>query len=288
VGTSAATILHFVLLPPESDDPKCEPTAILASRLEPPYNNANGAGVQQILLLPKVAKALILCNNTLSFYSLPELSLDTTAKPLTCSWVGGVDLNADDDDARDGVIVMLGLKSKLRLIKIFEDARPQSLKVIEYGGCLASVRRDDFSCAADSHSYALLDLERQQKIGLFPISSLDPEAGEIGGAAEDIATTHHIPSRSVSSASVQPPGPVLGEQRGHARSSSLGIFGSPGSGTQRTESPRPPGQRYGFDVPEALSRTVSPVPGKGSKPPQGEYALFRQSFASRTKRRGRK
>lgn len=267
VGTSAAEILHFVLLPPDPDSLSREPTAIIASRLEPPYNNANGAGVQQILLLPKVNKALILCNNTLSFYSLPELSLDTTAKPLTCSWVGGVDLNAEDEDGADGVIVMLGLKSKLRLIKIFEDARPQSLRVIEYGGCLASVRRDNFSCAADAHSYALLDLERQQKIGLFPISSLDPDAGDIGGAAEDIATSQHTPSRSVSSASVQPPGQAPSEHRGHARSSSLGIFRAGSPAPPRTESPRPPGQRYGFDVPEALSRTVSPAPTRSPSRP---------------------
>lgn len=254
VGTSAAEIIHFVLLPPEPDDPTGEPTAILASRQEPPRLQHTGAGVQQILLLPKAGKALILCDNTLSFYSLPELSFDSTTKPLTCSWVGGVDLNLEDEDYGDGVVVMLGLKSKLRLIRISENARPQSLRTIEYGGCLASVRREAFSCAADVHSYALLDLERQQKIGLFPISSLDPDAGHIGGAAESISTASH--GRSASGASFQPP------ERGHARSSSLGIFGGGDSTPARTESPRPSAQRYGFDVPESLSRTVSPAPGR--------------------------
>ena len=218
--------------------------------------------MQQILLLPKVGKALILCNNTLSFYSLPELSRDTSAKPLTCSWVGGVDLNAEDDDGSEGVVVMLGLKSKLRLIKISEDDRPQALRTIEYGGCLKSVRRDNFSCAADSHSYALLDLERQQKIGLFPISSLDADAGDIGGAAEDIASTQHGPARSTSSASIQPGSLPRSEPRAHGRSSSLGVFGAGGPASLRTESPRPPAQRYGFDVPESLSRSMSPAIGR--------------------------
>jgi hypothetical protein len=216
--------------------------------------------VQQILLLPKVNKALILCNNYLSFYSLPELSPDNNAKPLTCSWVGGVDLNADDEDGSEGVIVMLGLKSKLRLVRISEDARPQGFKVIEYGGCLTSVRRDTFSCAADSHSYALLDLENNQKIGLFPISSLDPDAGDAGGAPEDITSAQHGPSRSVSSASMRPQGHE--EQRGHGRSTSLNIFGGSGPGSLRAESPLPPKQRYGFDVPESLSRTMSPAPSR--------------------------
>jgi hypothetical protein len=172
VGTSAAEILHFVLLPPEPSDASEEPTAIIASRLEPPHNDPDGPGVQQILLLPKVNKACILCNNTLSIYSLPELSPESNFKPIPCLWVGGVDLNEEDDDGADGVVVVIGLKKRLRLVQISENSPPKALKAIEYGGCLVSVRRDTFSCAADAHSYALLDVVHQQKIGLFPISSL--------------------------------------------------------------------------------------------------------------------
>ncbi|KAF2683668.1 hypothetical protein K458DRAFT_339712 [Lentithecium fluviatile CBS 122367] len=256
VGTSAAEVLHFVLLPPETDDPAEEPTAIIASRLEPTYNNDTGAGVQQILLLPQVNKACIRCNNTLSFYTLPELSPDSNSKPFTCSWIGGPDLNAGNGNSEEGVVVMVGQKSKVRLVRITEDAPPRAIKMIEYGGCLLSVRRDAYSCTADSHSYALLDVENQQKIGLFPISSLDPDARDVGGAAEDITATLQPPSRSVSSASVHPRGPPE-EQRGHSRSTSLGLFGT--DPASRTASPHPPRQRYGFDVPESLSRAMSPA-----------------------------
>ncbi|USP80313.1 uncharacterized protein yc1106_07587 [Curvularia clavata] len=264
VGTSAAEILHFVLLPPESDDPSEEPTAIIASRLEPPHNDANGPGVQQILLLPSINKACVLCNNTLSLYSLPELSPDSTFKPIGCLWVGGVDLNQDvDASPEDGVVVIIGLKKRLRLVQISENSPPKAIKAIEYGGCLVSVRRDTFSCAADAHSYALLDVVHQQKIGLFPISSLDPDAGDIGGAAEHLATVPNAPSRSVSSAS---PHPRPEDQRGHARSTSLNVLGL-GSPASRAASPRPL-QRYGFDVPESLSRDISPAPTRSSTQPQ--------------------
>lgn len=168
-----------------------------------------------------------------------------------------MDLNSEDEADSDAAIVMVGLKSKTRLIRVTEDAAPRSHKLIEYGGCLVSVRRDNFSCAADSHSYALLDVEHQQKITLFPISSLDPDAPNVGGAAEDIATSQHVPSRSVSSASAHP----REEPKGHGRSTSLGIFGTSSPGSIRTESPRPARQRYGFDVPESLSRTMSPASG---------------------------
>jgi hypothetical protein len=235
VGTSAAEILHFVLLPPEPGDAAEEPTAIIASRLEPPHNDDTGPGVQQILLLPKVNKACILCNNTFSIYTLPELSPDSNFKPIPCLWVGGVDLNEDTDGhAGDGVVVVIGLKKRLRLVQISEHSPPKALKAIEYGGCLTSVRRDTFSCAADAHSYALLDVVQQQKIGLFPISSLDPDAGDVGGAAETLATVPSAPSRSVSSASYHPQ--IQGEQRGHLRSTSLNMlgFGGPPPRTVRS------------------------------------------------------
>ncbi|CAN9138592.1 unnamed protein product [Alternaria alternata] len=271
VGTSASEIIHFVLLPPETDDPSEEPTAIIASRLEPPHNDNSGPGVQQILLLPKISKACVLCNNTLSIYSLPELSPDSTFKPIGCLWVGGVDLNEDvNGSSEDGVVVVIGLKKRLRLVQISENSPPKAIKAIEYGGCLVSVRRDTFSCAADAHSYALLDIVHQQKIGLFPISSLDPDAGDVGGAAEHLATVPSAPSRSASSADRHLRGPE--EQRGHARSTSLNVLGL--GGPSRTASPQPPAQRYGFDVPESLSRDMSPAPARSPArvPVGGEHS----------------
>ena len=222
--------------------------------------------MQQILLLPKVNKACILCNNTLTFYSLPELSpAFPSTKPLACTWVGGVDLNAEDDDpsTNDGIVVMICQRSRIRLVRVGEDG-PRSIRNIEYGGCLASIRRDNFSCAADARSYALLDVEHQQKIGLFPISSLDEEAGNLGGVSENIpsATPSHTVSRSVSSAGTHPRSLPHEEQHGHGRSTSLGIFSS-GARQARTESPRPPsGQRYGFDIPESFQRMHSPGPAQ--------------------------
>ncbi|CBX99684.1 similar to TGF beta receptor associated protein 1 [Plenodomus lingam JN3] len=287
VGTSAAEILHFVLLPPPDSghDVSEEPTAIIASRLEPPHNDATGPGVQQILILPRVNKACVLCNNTLSIYSLPELSPDSTFKPISCLWVGGVDLNEDVEEGGDGVVVVIGLKKRLRLVQISEHHPPKAIKAIEYGGCLLSVRRDAFSCAADAHSYALLDVENQQKIGLFPISSLDPDVGDVGGAAENIATVPQLPSRSVSSASTAPA--AHADARGHVRSTSLNVLGL-GRPSSRTASPQPPGRRYGFDVPESLSRDMSPVPAKASalatdEPSERASSRVRSETVSRDK-----
>ena len=111
---------------------------------------------------------------------------------------------------------------------------------IEYPGSLISVRRGSFACVANGHSYALLDVEHQQKIPLFPISSLEGNSeGMVGGKAVDI-------SLSSASASQQRPGLRAksaghgNESHNHGRSTSLGvIFGGLG---RREQSPRPRSQ----------------------------------------------
>jgi hypothetical protein len=85
--------------------------------------------VQQILLLPKVSKACILCNWTVTFYSLPELSpVFNSTKVRNCNWVSGVDLNAptDDYDPNDpstAVTVLLSLNRRVQVVRIGEEAR---------------------------------------------------------------------------------------------------------------------------------------------------------------------
>jgi len=106
---------------------------------------------------------------------------------------------------------------------------------------------------ADSRSYALLDVDRQLKIPLFPISSLDDsQSGTVGGKAEDIsehATTTRV-QRSTSTAGLNPP---QFEDRAHGRSTSLG--------TVMTGNNRQPSRdRLGRETPDPLFRESSPIP----------------------------
>ena len=101
IGTSHAEIVHFVSLPPALESSQV-PGYIFASRLQPSFNAQSSmqpsAGVQQILLLSEVQKACILCNGTLSFYSLPELSpaFGNTTVP-NCTWVCCLYLDEEED-----------------------------------------------------------------------------------------------------------------------------------------------------------------------------------------------
>lgn len=132
VGTSASEILHFVQIPPEPSDNSDAPSYILASRLSPAYAETAALerpGVQQILLLPAASKACILCNSTITFYSLPELSpVFENQKVAGTNWIGGLDLNrAHDDNEFDGtvrpVVALLSVKRKIRSVRIGDEAR---------------------------------------------------------------------------------------------------------------------------------------------------------------------
>ena len=258
IGTSQAEILHFVSIPPEPADESQAPQYIFASRLQPAYNVQATAtsqalpGVQTILVLPTVQKACILCNGTLSFYSLPELSPVFVTVP-NCTWVGGVDLDSTENEEENGVVVMICVKNRVRLVKIGEEAR--RVRDIEFPGCLESVRRRNFACVADNRTYALLDVENQQKISLFPISSLDENSA--GGKVEKISSS--LDSDNLQSHSVSRPVSSEGGSngKGHGRSTSLGAF--VGGLGRRQGSPQPRSQeRSGATIPEPRERDSSP------------------------------
>jgi hypothetical protein len=146
VGTSASELLHFVQIPPDPNDRSGQPVYILASRLCPQYVETPGTpnsrpGVQQILLLPRVGKACILCNWTVTFYSLPELSpVFGTTLVKNCSWIGGTDLNeplldAGSAERGGGVTILLSLMRKIQVVRVGEDARAFKVRVSAWSDC---------------------------------------------------------------------------------------------------------------------------------------------------------
>ena len=134
VGTSASELLHFVQIPPDPLDKAGNPVYILASRLSPAFAERPGvspAGVQQILLLPRVQRACILCNWTVTFYSLPELSpVYESVQVKNCNWIGGIDLNDNNDDGSGKpVTVLLSLNRRIQVVRIGEKIVPEKVQL---------------------------------------------------------------------------------------------------------------------------------------------------------------
>ncbi|PFH61303.1 hypothetical protein XA68_17720 [Ophiocordyceps unilateralis] len=267
VGTSASELLHFVQIPPDPSDKSRTPIFILASRLSPAFSDSSGAaessrpGVQEILLLPGVGKACVLCNWTVTFYSLPELSpVSGTGQVKNCNWIGGTDLNKTTPRGTD-VTVLLSLKRRIQVVRVGESAR--AFKNIDYAGSTLSVRRDSIACVADSKSYALLDIERQLKIPLMSISSLDepPPPEEVGQAQSIAADSTGGIIRSISSAENR----TQSAAQSHSRSASLG-----GSilGNIRRQEPRRPeeGSNFGHSSPPDAPSSPRPPPAVPADP----------------------
>jgi hypothetical protein len=112
---------------------------------------------------------------------------------------------------------------------------------------------------ADSRSDALLDVDRQLKIPLFPISSLDEsQASNVGGRVEDISSNTGRVQRSTSSA--QPGHSTLpSEDRGHSRSTSLGTFMS---GVTRRQGQGEGSRERSRETQDRILREASPVSGR--------------------------
>nr|POF23930.1 transforming growth factor-beta receptor-associated protein 1 [Quercus suber] len=176
IGTSAGEVLHYVSIPSDPGDPAGQPTYIFATKLQPDFTTQQqgaDAGVKQILLLPDADKACVLCNGTLTFYTLPELSpaFEPKIKQAGCLWVGGIDLHELASSSAYGPVIVICLRQRLRLIRIGEAAR--KIRDIEMGGVSHLQRRKDLACVADDQMYSLLDVVNQRKSELFPISSLN-------------------------------------------------------------------------------------------------------------------
>ncbi|TLS25415.1 hypothetical protein PpBr36_07229 [Pyricularia pennisetigena] len=281
IGTSASELLHFVQIPPDPTDKNSTSTFILASRLQPFFveSASSGAqpGVQQILLLPRVGKACVLCNSTVTFYSLPELSpVFNEISVKGCNWIGGVDLNQEAAAAGNTggtVSVLLSLNRRIQVVNVGEEHVRGSRK-IDFAGSTLSVRRDSIACVADSRTYALVDVDRQLKIPLMSISSLDTSQSPSDiGHVQSIAAAPDVNSgggltRSASSATARPSHLSTDRAAGHSRSTSLGTFGTgasegqgsaAGADAELTDSKSPGGP--------SPSRSPAPEADALSKPP---------------------
>ncbi|EME48045.1 hypothetical protein DOTSEDRAFT_69842 [Dothistroma septosporum NZE10] len=282
IGTSAGEVLHYVSIPPDPSDESGQPSYIFATKIKPTFNTAqegSEAGVKQILLLPNVSKACIVCNQTLTFYTLPELSPAYGGiKQASCSWVGGLDKDVNGQENGNGTVVVICLRQRLRLIRMKEDGtRPEKVRDIELGGITVLERREDLACVADGHLYSLLDVVNHRKNELFPISSSSvpqpPTQEELIPPSQNRPAARSFSSRS-----------PIRQDRGHQRNISLGgkpqsndrprpdsssLWPAPGAPRQ-DESPAAPSSRDGSPTkpaPEPVSRaSLDSQPVEDAKP----------------------
>lgn len=148
-----------------------EPAYIFASKQK--IYSKRKKPVSGILLLPSIARALVLSNSTTSVFTMPEF-----APSAGVSSMRDVNDFSAEADARGGsqeeIDVTIFSKTAIRVVSVGPD-RLSLAHTVDYPGALAGVRRAGFALVGTKERYDLVDVRNSRRIGLFPISSMQAD-----------------------------------------------------------------------------------------------------------------
>ncbi|KAI7847334.1 hypothetical protein BDC45DRAFT_542029 [Circinella umbellata] len=171
LGTSDGQVLHFTL----EEHGKAQEVPY-ASQLENKINLGFGRKpVERILILPQVSKAVVLCDSTLSFYSLPffdpiPVSLIPQIKGVACF---SHDVAEEGRIGEDGTIELCIVKRRvLQILKIGELVQMKKELPLP-DGAIAIVRHSRNLCLADIQNYKLINLQLPNPTPLIPTPQVD-------------------------------------------------------------------------------------------------------------------
>ncbi|CDK27525.1 unnamed protein product [Kuraishia capsulata CBS 1993] len=180
IGTSIGEILHMYKL----DD---EMGYILVSRQR--FHAAKIKPVLKIILLTPIQRALVQCGSVISLFMLPEfspanigrirdvndVSLDLQQLKLDSKKHNYETASVSDDPTQNSVELTIFTKKCIRMIRV-TTAGIRLIKDLNYANSVNGIRRAGFAAVATSSNYDLLDLEKVQKIPLFPVSQGEPSS----------------------------------------------------------------------------------------------------------------
>ncbi|KAF9576009.1 transforming growth factor, beta receptor associated protein 1 [Mortierella alpina] len=167
LGTSDGYILHYVIeeqISSESELPR--------SRLV--QRKSLGFGkkvVERIMVISKLRIAIVHCDSTLSFYSLPDFAPFSHALPP----IKGVTAFCDDGSqkghvAEDGSVRLCVAKRRIILFyNLWHDAISEPKELTLPNGALIVSRWKNFVCFADANDFNLIDCRVGRMIPVLPV-----------------------------------------------------------------------------------------------------------------------
>ncbi|CAO3574989.1 unnamed protein product [Mortierella alpina] len=167
LGTSDGFILHYVIeeqISSESELPR--------SRLV--QRKSLGFGkkvVERIMVISKLRIAIVHCDSTLSFYSLPDFAPFSHALPP----IKGVTAFCDDGSqkgqvAEDGSVRICVAKRRIILFyNLWHDAISEPKELTLPNGALIVSRWKNFVCFADANDFNLIDCRVGRMIPVLPV-----------------------------------------------------------------------------------------------------------------------
>ncbi|KAF9166248.1 hypothetical protein DFQ26_008389 [Actinomortierella ambigua] len=180
IGTSDGYLLHYVVDEQISADMDL-PQSMLVSRTPLGFGKKI---VEHIKVLPAIRVAIVLCDSTVSFYSLPEFApYPQQAMPH----IKGV-TTFSIDEAQKGVPLEDGsfrlCVTKRRIIQFYNlwydgisDPKDLSLP----NGSLATIRWRNHVCFADAQDFGLIDVRAGRMITVLPVAQGGGRSGSGGG-----------------------------------------------------------------------------------------------------------
>ncbi|CAO3664445.1 unnamed protein product [Umbelopsis vinacea] len=168
VGTSDGFVLHYIV---EEQADKASNEAQYVSRFEAKINLELGKKVvEKIMVLPQVSKAIVLCDSTLSFYTLPffdpiPVSIIPHIKGVSCF---SHDASEDGRIGEDGTIKLCVIKR--RIIQLYKIGELVQLKkeLPLPNGAITVARHGHNLCLADTNQYRLVNLQLSSATSLIP------------------------------------------------------------------------------------------------------------------------
>ncbi|GAN02424.1 transforming growth factor-beta receptor-associated protein 1 isoform X1 [Mucor ambiguus] len=164
-GTSEGVVLHYSL------EDNSSPDKSFSTRLKNTIHLGLGKkSVERILLIPQVSKAVVLCDSTLSFFSLPFFD------PIPASFIQPIkgvscfshDIGEEGRIGEDGTVELAVIKR--RAIQIYKIGESMHLKkeLPLTDGAIALTRHSRILCLADAQNYKLINLQQSSVTLLIP------------------------------------------------------------------------------------------------------------------------
>jgi hypothetical protein len=194
VGCSNGELLRYALHP-DADPTKLDAYALLSQQSHP-----SGKQIDELILVPCIARALILCDRQVHIYTLPSLDLVPNTKTVRNVEVLAVDHNHLQRPAaaslttrttstsinlpaergkNDAIDLCIIKRSTIAMYSLSEEKLTFTREIPFRPGALRAQRSGRHLCVATAEMYSVIDLVTAQMFELLPVTQVEGTAGAI-------------------------------------------------------------------------------------------------------------
>ncbi|KAG1851971.1 CNH domain-containing protein [Suillus subluteus] len=194
VGCSNGELLRYALRP-DADPTKLDAYALLSQQSHP-----SGKQIDELILVPCIARALVLCDRQVHIYTLPSLDLIQNTKPVRNVEVLAVDHNhlqrpvatslttrttsvstnfPAERGKNDAIDLCVIKRSTIAMYSLSEEKLTFTREIPFRPGALRAQRSGRHLCVATADIYSVIDLATAQMFELLPVTQVEGTAGTI-------------------------------------------------------------------------------------------------------------